>query len=267
MKNIKMIVYFITVVIVLSGCDLLESGSTASPELDSKILFKVNESYEPHGEEQEPKIFIDLYTAKTYPCFNYSIVTSHSVNKKQIEIELLAINAPEVCLTALGPARGRINLGYLDGGYEIIFKNREFRDNYNLIINDTLIFVDGEETVNTKPLTSFLHRYPENSFAYLYGSLDSLKYLDQKFRDTLTQTIKITEFTFQDFADIPYPLSSSGHHYDAPARYFYYDSEEDFDKIESILKSFLESYFSDEQLYSIAIINWKNVEIYSWMLN
>ncbi|MCH8820182.1 MAG: hypothetical protein IIB03_07675, partial [Acidobacteria bacterium] len=50
------------------------------------------------------------------------------------------------------------------------------------------------------------------------------------FIDTLKSVINITEFNFSDIAEIPYPSSSQGHYYDANARYFYYESEEEFDK-------------------------------------
>jgi len=49
--------------------------------------------------------------------------------------------------------------------------------------------------------------------------------------------IPLTEFGFPDFAEIPYPQASQGHYFDADARYFYYESKEDFDEIQEVIET------------------------------
>ncbi|MBL1212668.1 MAG: hypothetical protein HND52_04790 [Ignavibacteriae bacterium] len=265
MKIIKNIIFTLSCIVISASCDLLESDETKVTALDSKVEFKIFESYETLNKVEEPKVYIEMKTEKIYGCFNFSILTEQSISSNKIDIQILGIYKPGVCLTALGPASRRIRLGSLSGVYEITIRNNQFNDKYNLLITDSLIISDGKDTDNTKSLTSFLHRYPQNSFAYLFGSLDSLKYFREEFIDTLSTVINIEEFFFSEFASIPYLESSQGHQYDAPAKYFNYESEEDFNRIEGVMKSFIEKQSPENSSYSISIINWKNQKIRSWL--
>ena len=57
------IIIIITFLFVLAGCDLLESNSKISG-LDSKIEFKVVESYDNNVTIEEPKIYLEMKTEK-----------------------------------------------------------------------------------------------------------------------------------------------------------------------------------------------------------
>jgi len=266
MKNIFRNILIIISILSFSSCDILDDdGSSISP-LDSKVNFKVVESYDNYKTVSTPQIFIELQTEKIYGCYNYSIRTNYSVQDKSIIIDIIGIYKPGVCLTALGPANGRIKLGQLSGIFEIKIKNKNFNDKYNLLISDSLIILDGKETSNTKPLINFLYRYPKNSFAYLCGTTISDTSICKNFIDTLKSVISLTEFYFSDIAEIPYPTSSQGHQYDANARYFYYESEDEFNKIQSVMKSYKQNHLLDDSGVGLSIINWLNKNIRSWLL-
>lgn len=266
MKYSLKILFVIITAITFSSCDILDSdGSSISP-LDSKINFKVIESYDNYETVSSPEIFVELISEKIYGCSNYGIVTNYKIGDKTIDINILGIDKPGVCLTALGPATGRIKLGELSGIYEIKIRGDGFADNYNLLISDSLIILDGKETPNTNPLIHFLYRYPKNSFAYLCGTTLSDTSICEGFIDTLGSVINITEFNFSDIAEIPYPSSSQGHYYDANAKYFYYESEEEFDKIKEVMKSYKQTYFPNDNGVGLTIINWMNKKIHSWLL-
>ncbi|MCH9030066.1 MAG: hypothetical protein IH819_10745 [Bacteroidetes bacterium] len=259
-------ILIIIVVISFSSCDILDSENSTIFPLDSKVDFKVIESYDNYETVSTPKVFIELITEKIYGCFNYGIVTEYKIGDKTIDINIIGINKPGVCLTALGPAYARIKLGELSGVYEITIQGDEFNNNYNLLISDSLIILDGKETPNTKPLIHFLYRYPKNSFAYLCGTTLSDTTICEGFIDTLKSVINITEFNFSDIAEIPYPSSSQGHYYDANAKYFYYESEEEFDKIQEVMKSYKQTYFPNDDGVGLTIINWMNKKFHSSLL-
>jgi len=84
------------------------------------------------------------------------------------------------------------------------------------------------------------------------------------FIDTLKSVITLSEFNFSDFAKIPYPTSSQGHYYDANARYFYYESEEEFDKIQEVMKSYKQTYFPNDDGVGLTIMSWMNKKFHSW---
>lgn len=251
----------------LKSCDILDDGDygTITP-LDSKIIFKVIESYDGYETVSAPEIFIEMQTEKIYRCCNYGISTHSRFEDRKVIVDIGGIFKPGVCLTALGPATARIKIGYISGVYEIEFRNENFTDKYNLLVSDSLIILDGHGTPNTNPSTFFMYRYPKKSVAYLCGTLLSDSSLCSKFIDTLHSVISITEFHFSDIAEIPYPKSSQGHYYDADARFFYYQNESDFEKSREVMKSFKQSYFPDNYGTGLSVISWMNKKIYSWML-
>jgi hypothetical protein len=266
MNSILKLSIVLILILLFNSCDILDNNSSTIEPLDSKINFKVLESFDRYETVSAPEIFIEMQTEKIYGCYNYGISTYSRFEDRKVIVDIRGISKPGVCLTALGPANARIRLGYISGVYEIEFNGNNFNDKYNLLISDSLIILDGKETANTNPSVYFMYRYPKNSFAYLCGTLLSDSSLCSKFIDTLQSVISITEFHFSDIAEIPYPKSSQGHYYDADARYFYYHTESDFEKIREAMKNFKQSYFPDNHGTGLSIISWMNKKIYSWIL-
>ena len=254
----------ILLIVSFSSCDILDNNSSTISPLDGKVDFKIIESYDSYETISTPQIFVELQTEKIYPCFNYSIRTNYNVGYKSILINILGINEPAVCATALGPANSKIKLGQLSDIYEVTIKNKQFTDKYNLLISDSLIILDGEETTNTKPLINFIYRYPKNSFAYICGTTSDTS-ICKKFIDSLKQVIALTEFDFSDFAEIPYPALDLGYHFNTKIKYFYYDNEDEFDKIQDVMSSYKQNHFNNDDA-GILIINWMNKKIRSWLL-
>jgi hypothetical protein len=81
----------------------------------------------------------------------------------------------------------------------------------------------------------------------------------------LLKEVDLEEFHFPDYGEIPYPRSSEGHYYNAPARYFKYDTEEDFDRAGKLLESYAESITVNYQGVGISLANWKGRFFYSWL--
>lgn len=249
------------ILLQLNSCDILDNNSTTIEPLDSKINFKVIESYDGYETVSVPEIFIEMQTEKIYSCFNYGISTYPRFEDKKVIVDIRGIYKPNVCLTAFGPANARVKLGYISGVYEIEFSGNNFNDKYNLLVSDSLVILDGKETANTNPSVYFIYRYPKNSFAYRYNTYaaDSTLYIG--LLDTLKQVINLTEFSFSDLAQIPYQTTSGTY----IVRYFYYENESEFNKISSVMNSFKKAHFPNNEVY-ISIQNWMNKKILSWVL-
>ncbi|HPC35388.1 MAG TPA: hypothetical protein P5067_02060 [Candidatus Marinimicrobia bacterium] len=234
--------------------------------LEGRIFFKISEDYKQYNRESNPEIFLFMETEKIYGCCNYGIYTDCDIVGKKIVVNILGIDQPGVCLTAIGPAIARIHLPLSNKSYSLKISGDDFTDNYTVVVTDSSISVTGDSTVNTKPEIELFWRYPPNSFVYLYGSTFEDSSLANVFLDTLMQVIDIAEFYFPQNGEIPYPKSSMGHHWDMPARYFYYNSENDFDLIEEVLRVFKNNYIKDKVGIGITIKNWRNKQINSWLL-
>ncbi len=267
MKRILLYFFPLILLFTVTGCDLLEPVNHSFSPLDSKIDFKVIESFQDYYTPSGPEIYLQLETEKIYGCINFSVAAKVTGKNNEITVEILGIDKPEICATAIGPATSSIKLENPEGIHALKFINHSlgFTDTYNLLVNDSLIIVDGKETKNTKPLINFFWRYPENSFAYFCDVNTGDSTLCTKFLDTLKSVIHLTEFTFPDFGTNPY-VFRSGKSENSIIKYFRYETEDDFDMVSDILKRFMQSrYISGEDL-QISILNWRNEQIYSWTL-
>ena len=257
------IIVIVIFVVSLINCDSLNNNLLP---VEGKILFEISEDYEQYNQESNPEIYLFLETEKIYGCCNYGISTVCNVTSKKVELDILGIVEPNVCLTACGPAGKRIHIPLSNKSYSFKISGDSFTDNYTIIVTDSSISLSGDSTRNTKPFIDLFWRYPPNSFVYLFGSTFEDSSLASIFLDTMRQVVNIDEFEFPQYGEIPYPKSSQGHYWDMPARYFYYNSEDDFNKIEDILRDFKNSYIQDKQGISITIQNWRNRKFQSWLL-
>ncbi len=255
--------------LAVTACELLEPSGKSIQPLDSKIDFAVVESYPNYYKPSKPLIYLMMKTEKSYPCMNYYIATDFQRRGNEITVNVFGIGLDNVCATAFGPAGISIELGNLKGAYKLSFVNRtnNFEDSYNLIINDSLIIVDGKESENTKPLYDFYWRHPENSFACICNmQTPEASSLCEKFIDTLKSVINLKEFTFPAIGANPYfPLTENTGN-NVSAKYFYYDSETDFDKIGDVMKAFFQNNVPPDSGFEISVINWLNKKIESWLL-
>jgi len=260
---------FLISVVTLTNCDLLDDNRSTDYNLlpvEGKYLFKITEEYEHLNQESNPEIFLTLTTEKIYGCCNYGISTDCEITNKKVEIDILGIIMPDICLTALGPAGQIIRLPLSNKIYSLKLSGENFVDYYSVNITDSSISISEDSTNHTKPIISHFWRYPPNSFVYLFGSTFSDSSLARDFLDTLMQIVDIDEFEFPEYGEIPYPRISQGHYWDMPARYFYYNSEDDFEMIESILRNFKENYIKDKEGISIILQNWRGKAFRSWLL-
>lgn len=87
--------------------------------VDSDIVIRMRE------ELGNPKRSFELVlqTDKAYPCINYSLITNSTTTTDRISIEVLGINAPTICFTAIGPAGSTIPVSIIQNkSYDIEFK-------------------------------------------------------------------------------------------------------------------------------------------------
>lgn len=260
--------FLIFIYLILSnGCEYLSSDPDYKKlPIEGNLSFNISESYVDYNKAGLPVIFFSLKTEKIYGCFNYQIITDITSSGDNVDVNILGIEATNICLTALGPASSRTEIDLPDGSYNLKIHSADFSDSYNLSVTDKSINIDGNNHTGTKPLHRINWRYPKNSFAYMCGTLTQDSSICNDFLDTLESKIDLQEFTFPDSGKIPYPAGSAGHYYDMPAKYFYYQSELEFNKIESILRDYKEKYLSNKMGYGISIINWVNKSVYSWLL-
>jgi len=238
--------------------------------VEGSITFKVHESHKEYDCNCEPSIVLSMATEKIYGCCNFSIKSEISCSGNNIDVKILGVYIPNVCLTALGPAGSRDFLSLTEGRYYLNFIYKFMMDRYELTVSDSSIEVNKIFSLFpnfTKPEFLVFWRYPRNSFVYLCGTMTETSWICSDFLDILLREVDLEEFNFPDYGEICYPRSSEGHYYDMPAKYFIYKNEEDFDKAGEILESYSKSVLSNYPGVGLSLTNWKNRFFYSWLFN
>lgn len=253
--------------LLLPGCGIFDSSKGELKPIEGNLIFRFQEGYQDHGGISEPGIRLSMVTEKTYPCCNWSIRSKVTVQKGAILIRVFGVYVPEVCATAIGPAAWSSFLDISTGEYSVYFSYRDMTDRYSLTVTDSSLEITEHISRFTKPKSELLWRYSSNSFAYLCGTTTETSWMCEDFLDTLLSEINLEEFQFPDSGEIPYPCSSAGHHYDAPAKYFFYEKDEDFDKAGEILKSYTQDVIIPQLGIGISLIGCKNQRHLSWLLD
>ena len=256
---------FIMSLLVFLGCDIFDSSEKELRPIEGNIIFSVKEGYKNHDSISEPSIMLSMATEKIYPCCNWSIISKIAVQSNKISIDFLGIYVPEICLTALGPATFTSFLDISNGEYSLYFSSMSGTDRYILTVTDSSIKITEDVSQFTKPEFKLFWRYPLNSFVYLCGTTTETSWICEDFLDTLLSEIDLEEFQFPDSGEILYPRSSMGHYYDMPAKYFFYEKDEDFEKAGVILKSYTQSLIVQYSGIGISLISWNNKKYLSWL--
>ncbi|MFC1726096.1 hypothetical protein ACFL4T_10755 [candidate division KSB1 bacterium] len=259
-------VILILIALITFHCNKIngESENELLP-IEGDINFSIREIHRNYNETSEPEIFISFSTEKIYPCCNYPIIFNPFKSAHHILLSLYGIEVPDMCLPALGPACGGYFLDIDNGKYNLCFRYRDIDDRYVINVSDTSIVITETEPQYTKTGYNVYWRYPPNSFAYLCGTTTETSWICENFLNSLKNAVNISEFQFPGYGQIPYPPSSAGHYYDMPAKYFYYEKENDFETAGEVLRAYSENVVIQYSGVGISLINWKNKKFLSWL--
>lgn len=263
-------------IVLLTSCVLLnvhcdvfdtsdgEGGSVESVE--GRVRFWIGEAYNHPTEAGDPSLMLFMTTEREYPCCNFSILNMISMSDGSIEVDLLGIYKPNICLTAIGPATSRSALYLAPGEYSLQFTLYGDVDEFSVTLTDSSISVVGDGSQFMTTAKSLVWRYPPQSFAYLCGTTTETSWICSDFLDSLVATGLFELYQFPDSGYIPYPESSAGHYYDMPALYFRYAEETDFEAGGAVLERYAKTTTCMHVGVGLSLINWRNRRYHSWLL-
>lgn len=231
---------------------------------DSTYSFAIEEDYTALNGQMTPRLSISQKTDVEFPNCNYRIVNTIFAYPGLIRFTYHGILIPEVVLPAFGPASTVDYFEMENGVYSVIFSRGRQYDEYEVTIDDTSIAVSPQSGAFTHSEHAFYWRYRLKSFALFCGTMVETSYLCDDIVDSLNAYIDLEEFFYPDNGVVAYGRSSDGHYNDAPARYFYYNSESDFHKAGVILEQFTLSRQEEFGGVGIRIINWLQDSHLSW---
>lgn len=262
---------FLLVISIMAGaivaCDLFTSDDIrhgTTNQSKGGITFSVGEGYLNWSESADPNIFLSMQTDEIYACCNYSILANTGWVNGKLRVDVLGIYRPGICLTATGPAKFRRQLDLPTGEYELEISDHPKIDRYRLVVTETSIRLQPQETSFTTPKSTLAWRYPRKSFAYVCGTNVETTWIYNDFLDSLLTLPNVTTYKFPEDGTIPYPTSSDGHWRDHPAKYFLYTTEADYVEAGEMLRRYSEQTISRHVGVTICLLNYRNHWFRSW---
>ncbi len=250
----------------LFGLSCTDLGVGTNDTIDGRVIVRIFERYSVYGLPDSPTIFLGMQTERIYPCCNFSILADIYSNASIVTVQLKGIFEPEACLTALGPATYSKPLALPAGTYQLVVVNGSKSDRRLLEVTTSSIRISPSTTTVSVVPSSLTWRIPAKSFAYVCGTTVESAWMCDAFRDSLLSIPSLREFTFPDSGEVPYPLKSSGYWHNAPARYFMYAEEADFESAGALLKRYAHETIGNKQGIGMYLQNWRNITFRSWLL-
>jgi hypothetical protein len=223
--------------------------------LTSNLLLVVNETFLNRG-ISEPILTFSAETEEHYPCINYQIVSQTTLNNGHLSIDILGTDIGDICFTAFGPATLTFELD--ESVERITISNNGKEDEYLISIDGSSVTINPSHSNFSSFEYSTYYRFPENSFAYLCGTLVEDSNVCGEFEHFLKSNLTLEEFEFPTNSKIPYPASSDGYWSNSPAKYFKYQNPSDLEKAGELLGNYFTSELSDKEGIGLSIIGWNN---------
>ncbi len=166
---------------VVLGCEKNQSFE----KIDSDIIIRMWETLD----STKRTFQLHCQTEEIYPCYNYGISNTFSVFSERIEIKLDGILVPDICLTALGPARAFLDLETLsEGTYGISILINNSQSTGSLIVDPEYyeLNLDIKRQVDLK--FDRLNRVPENT---IWGRVNYHKSSTEQLAEAFFDSLKV----------------------------------------------------------------------------
>lgn len=189
------------IAILFVACGQSEADLLKNNIIDSKIRIDIREYLDTR------KIILNCATEKVYPCINYGIASKQHLDRNNLlSVTFTDIIDPGICLTAIGPAKGEVDLSNLSNQqYELELNNGNLKNWGVIKISDSEIVLDFKNQKGIEIVTPVLKRVPDKTY---WGTIG---YARQSSENAVNQFIN--------------KLSTIGVEFNkqSPGYYFYYE--------------------------------------------
>ncbi|QQS36637.1 MAG: hypothetical protein IPM56_01390 [Ignavibacteriales bacterium] len=201
----------------------------------------------------EPSYFLVMHTKEEYSQFNCEIKYLANIHRDTIDIVINGVSCPSVQFHAFGPANAHYKLPISEGFYLININNNGVTNKYKLTMDDEKLEFQQCDSLENKGNNLLLWRFPKMSFAFIAEmSQDKFDALDKMINDSLDLSqIEIKDKGNWPLRENPPRIIDS----ESLVKFYRYKSEDDYNKIDEILDSFMKK---QDKYLKISFMNWKN---------
>ena len=161
----KTILHLFLLLILFVACEP-NNLEPAQASLESGILIQ------PYEEIKDGKRSLVLLsqTEEIYPCMNFSLRAEKVLTDRSFKLTFTGVEEQEICLTALGPASNKIELGSIpNGDYYIELNNGSVKNKGLLSVTNREIELVFAQQNGIQIVTPKLMRVPENTYWGIIG--------------------------------------------------------------------------------------------------
>ena len=141
-------------------------GLSCSPEMaepGSSVGSDIKVSLREGISEEGRRLLIISETIEIFPCYNYYLITKQRFRGDEITMTYSGISIPEICLTALGPARSEEYFNLENGVYSITFINAGVPNVGQLAVDDEKYVLELQNPTNVFVQVGTVMKASENT--------------------------------------------------------------------------------------------------------
>ena len=178
----KHFIWILLATLVIHSCSKDDKNS------DGKINSKIAVTLIEELSESNNSLNILSETIEQQPCINYSLLTNYKKDANSIRISYEDIIKPEVCFTAIGPAKTSISYDLPNGEYDVEFVNDGVLNLADLSVDNEKYIIKMLSQNNIVLKRDNLYKIPTNTYWGTIGyHQDSSQKLVEDFIDHLKQ--------------------------------------------------------------------------------
>ena len=134
-------VLLIAFAVCVAGCEHLFflTPDAGTLRIESDIIFSLYAEESGCVTGGGCRATLSMRTTNIYSCCNYTVETSVSKRPGELTVTLLRVRLPDICLTALGPARSSLELDISYRDFVLKFRNEDQIDSYAVSVTDTAL--------------------------------------------------------------------------------------------------------------------------------
>lgn len=262
----------IVILLLLSSCNIFESDNVPEPpELEPSEIFDegINIWFIERTTIPELRLMMRTKGKFGHSSIDFEVLDSYSDSELTREIIIKGIFKHPAFPEESEPARATSHVSFLDieENLTLLIRDGPITDSFNVDISEEKVDISVLDTTFTEVSYDRYYRRPPNSMYFFCGTIEAKKHLCEELHELMKADANLREFQFPDDGVIPYPKKASrSFDYNAPMRYYLYNSSEEYRHAGQLLRDFADENGVRNEDNWLYIVNWQELAFSSYYM-